>query len=383
LINYFAVHFSTQPSKSTICALTLSLRISSIELRQYTIQEFVMQEKQKIILIGLGKVGHEVIRQLDDCALPLEVCALADSTAYVAGDPLDTQLINSAIHAKALGESLASLPNAQPLKDLSDHFNKGTIIVDTSAARGIDWGNAIKNECKLVFANKNAHAAPWAQASILYNQPGIRYESTVGAGLPVIASLRSQVVSGDRITCIEGVMSGTLGYLCSQLEAGVSYSQAIKQAFDAGYTEPDPRDDLSGFDVLRKALILARTAGWHLEERDFTIEPLYDERLVGMPVAEFFNLTPLLDETYAQRIEKATREGRVLRYLATITSKGGKIGLQAVERSSQVGALQGPGNYFAIYSQRYNKIPLAIAGPGAGIEVTANGVLNDIIALLR
>ncbi len=342
-----------------------------------------MQEKQKIILLGLGKVGRELIHQMDTCSLPLEVCALADSTACVAGDPLDIQLIRAAVQAKEQGESLASLHNAQPIQDLSKHFNKGTIIVDTSAAREVDWHGAIQNECKLVFANKNAHAAIWERAKVLYNQPDIRYESTVGAGLPVIASLRSQVASGDGIIRMEGVMSGTLGYLCSQLEAGVSYSQAVKRAFDAGYTEPDPRDDLSGFDVLRKALILARTAGWSLEECDFTVEPLYDERLVGMPISEFFNLTTLLDETYAQQVEKAAREGRVLRYLATITPLGGKIGLQAVERSSQLGALRGPGNYFSIYSQRYNPIPLVIAGPGAGIEVTANGILNDIIALLR
>lgn len=342
-----------------------------------------MQEKQKIILLGLGKVGREVIRQLDVCALPLEICALADSTACVSGDPLDIQLIKAAVQAKIQGESLATLPDSQPLQDLSNHFYKGTLIVDTSAARDLDWNLALQKGCNLVFANKNAHAAAWEQASVLYNQPGIHYESTVGAGLPVIASLRNQVASGDRIIRIEGVMSGTLGYLCSQLEAGVSYSQAVKQAFDAGYTEPDPRDDLSGFDVLRKALILARTAGWKLEESDFTVEPLYDERLVGMPISEFFNLTSLLDETYAQRVASSTREGRVLRYLAIITPQGGQIGLKAVDRNSQLGALQGPGNYFAIYSQRYRQIPLVIAGPGAGIEVTANGILNDIIALLH
>ncbi|MBE0688172.1 MAG: hypothetical protein IH585_19425 [Anaerolineaceae bacterium] len=247
----------------------------------------------------------------------------------------------------------------------------------------LDWSIALQNGCKLVFANKNAHSAPWPQAASLFNQPDIRYESTVGAGLPVIATLRSMINSGDQITRIEGVMSGTLGYLCSRLEASESYSQAVKQAYEAGYTEPDPRDDLSGFDVLRKALILARTAGWPLEESDFTVEPFYDDRLVGMPVSEFFNLTSLLDETYAQRVEEATQEGRVLRYLATITPQGRRIGFQTVEQSSQLGALQGPGNYFAIYSRRYNQIPMVIAGPGAGIEVTANGVLNDIIALLR
>lgn len=341
-----------------------------------------MSIEKQIVVFGLGKVGSEVVRQIQACNLPLVFTGMADSTACVVGSPLSNSQIKSVLDLKLAGGSLKEIPESKPLAAMLDLFHSDTIIVDTSAARNLDWNLALHKGCCLVFANKNAHAAPWELASVLFNHPGVRYESTVGAGLPVIASLRSQVASGDRITRIEGVMSGTLGYLCSQLEAGVSYSQAVQQAFDAGYTEPDPRDDLSGFDVLRKALILARTAGWKLEESDFKVEPLYDERLVGMPVSEFFNLASLLDETYAQRVEEAAQEGRVLRYLATITPHGGQIGLQAVEHSSQLGALQGPGNYFAIYSQRYNPIPLVIAGPGAGIEVTANGVLNDIIALL-
>ncbi len=300
--------------------------------------------------------------------MPVVFTGIADSTACVVGFPLSNSQIESVLNPKLAGSSLADLPESKPLSFMADYYSEDTIIVDTSAARNIDWSIAIRKGCQLVFANKNAHAAPWGQASVFYNQPGIRYESTVGAGLPVIATLRSQIASGDKITLIEGVMSGTLGYICSQLEAGATYSQAIRQASEAGYTEPDPRDDLSGFDVLRKALILARTAGWELEESDFTVEPLYDERLVGMPVSEFFNLTSMLDETYAQRVGVAAQEGRVLRYLATITPLGGKIGLQSVDRNSAMGCLQGPGNYFAIYSQRYNQIPLVIAGPGAGIE---------------
>lgn len=336
----------------------------------------------QIVVFGLGKVGREVVRQIQERSLPIVFTGMVDSKACVVGFPFSNSQIESVLNRKLAGGSLKDIPESKPLSAMLDVFRSDTIIVDTSAARNLDWTLALQKGCSLVFANKNALAAAWNQSSVLYNQPGIRYESTVGAGLPVIASLRSQVASGDRINRIEGVMSGTLGYLCSQLEAGVSYSQAVKQAFDAGYTEPDPRDDLSGFDVLRKALILARTAGWALEESDFTVEPLYDERLVGMPVSEFFNLAHILDETYAQRVEQAAQEGRVLRYLATITPQGGKIGLQAVDRNSAIGALQGPGNHFAFYSQRYNQIPLVIAGPGAGIEVTANGVLNDIIALL-
>ncbi len=340
-----------------------------------------MQTPQKIMLIGLGKVGREVIRQLQSSGVRFEITALADSTACVIGQPLSADQIHLAVQSKAAGKKLLSLQEAQPLANLAAAFSPQTIIVDTSAARDLDWRSAIQTGCKLVFANKNAHSAPWSQAAALFNNDRIRYESTVGAGLPVITTLRCMLASGDQITRIEGVMSGTLGYLCSQLEAGASYSQAVQQAFDAGYTEPDPRDDLSGFDVLRKALILGRTAGWRLEQTDLSVQPLYDDRLVGMPVSEFFQRTPLLDLTYTQEFQAAAQQGRVLRYLATITPQGGSIGLQAVKRNSALGALQGPGNYFAFYSQRYDPIPLVIAGPGAGIVVTANGVLNDIIAL--
>lgn len=340
-----------------------------------------MQSKLKIILIGLGKVGREVLQQLPISGLRCEITALADSTACLIGQPLSVQQVSAALETKSAGKKLIDLPDAQPLTNLVASYQSDVIIVDTSAAPNLDWGTAIRKNCKMVFANKNAHSAPWSQAAAFFNNDRIRYESTVGAGLPVIATLRSMLASGDQITRIEGVMSGTLGYLCSQLEAGATYSQAVQRAFEAGYTEPDPRDDLSGFDVLRKSLILGRTAGWRLEQTDFSVQALYDDRLIGMRVSEFFQRTALLNETYTQEVGKAAKEGRVLRYLATITPQGGHIGLQAVERSSALGALQGPGNYFAIHSRRYDPLPLVIAGPGAGIVVTANGVLNDIIAL--
>lgn len=342
-----------------------------------------MQEKRKVILLGLGKVGREVIHQLESCDLALEVCVLADSSACIVGDPLNEEQINNAIHAKTQGEPLISLPNTQPLQAVVKQFQKGTIIVDTSAARDLIWSEALQTGCKLVFANKNALSASWLQASRLFHQPDIRYESTVGAGLPVINTLRTMIAGGDQVTRIEGVMSGTLGYICSQLDAGLTYSQAIQQAYDAVYTEPDPRDDLSGFDVLRKALILGRTAGWQLEQTDFKVEPLYDDHLLGNSVDDFLKNSSVLDRSISRQVEDAAAQGNVLRYLATVTPHGGEIGLKAVQRNSALGALQGAGNHFAFYSRFYNEVPLSIAGPGAGIQVTANGVLNDIIALIN
>ncbi len=341
-----------------------------------------MQTSQNIILIGLGKVGREVIRQLQALGLEDRITGLADSSAVIFGNPLPPKQINEALLMKEAGQPLAAMPGAQPLSKLSDSFQTDALIVDTSAARDLDWKIARQNGCQLVFANKNAHSSSWMAASLLFDNPEVRYEATVGAGLPVIKTLRNQVATGDGITRIEGVMSGTLGFLCSRLEAGVSYSQAVREAFEQGFTEPDPRDDLSGFDVLRKAIILGRTAGWPLESVDFTVQPLYDDRLINIPVAEFFQRSTLLDPTYAALVEEAARAGKVLRYLATVTPQGGQIGLQAVKKQSELGALQGPGNYFAFYSRYYDPLPLVISGPGAGIQVTANGVLGDIIALM-
>jgi homoserine dehydrogenase len=234
----------------------------------------------------------------------------------------------------------------------------------------------------VVYANKNALSAPLAQAAGLYGKEQVAYEATVGAGLPVIQTLRALIATGDTVTRIEGVMSGTLGFLCSQLENGVCYSEAVQQAFDAGYTEPDPRDDLSGFDVARKTLILGRTAGWLLEKEQLKVEALYQSELANIPVKDFFEQMTNMDAEFSAKIAIARKNGKVLRYLASVTKDGGTVGLQPVKKSSALGALIGPGNYFAFYTRRYPEIPLVITGPGAGVAVTASGVFSDILNLI-
>ena len=330
-----------------------------------------MTKTTNIILLGLGKVGRELVQQVLSSGLNLHFSALADSSAFISGSPLTSKIIETALQTKAAGLSLNTLPGSSPLSDLAAHFQKDTLVVDTSAARNLDLSAALAAGCKLVYANKNALSAPWSQAAGLYGKAQVAYEATVGAGLPVIQTLRSLIATGDTVTRIEGVMSGTLGYLCSQLEGGSSYSQAVQQAFDSGYTEPDPRDDLSGFDVARKALILGRTAGWPLEKEQLKVEALYDSSLANVTVSEFFDQSKNMDAEFSEKIAIARKDGKVLRYLAAVTENGGTVGLQAVDKSSSLGALQGPGNYFAFYTRRYPGIPLVIAGPGAGVAVTA------------
>jgi homoserine dehydrogenase len=169
--------------------------------------------------------------------------------------------------------------------------------------------------------------------------------------------------------------------LCAEIERNISYSAAVRDAKSLGYTEPDPRDDLSGQDVARKALILARTAGWQLEPSAIEVESMSPDSLSGIGVEEFMNSIPRLDSVYEAENKLAQSKGQVLRYIARVTPKGGKVGLTAMPRDSAWGVLRGSGNYIAFHTMRYDTIPLVVSGPGAGADVTAAGVLGDIIQL--
>jgi homoserine dehydrogenase len=163
----------------------------------------------------------------------------------------------------------------------------------------------------------------------------------------------------------------------------VSFSDALSQALSLGYTEPDPRVDLSGKDVARKMLILARTAGWPLEITDLSVRALYPSSMLDLSIDEFMSSTQSLDDEYTERANQARSEDGVLRYVARVDPEGGEVGLTTVTKDSALGALSGPANYIALHTERYNNEPLVLSGPGAGPEVTAAGVLGDIISLAK
>jgi homoserine dehydrogenase len=347
-----------------------------------------------ILLLGLGNVGSTLLQQIlrnrevlaDRARLRLIPIALADTSGMVA-EPggLPDEVLDAALNAVRTGRPLESLADARPLGEAERLFRPGVLVADMTASprtRPI-LRRALETGCSVVLANKLPLSGPWSEAQPLLRHPRVRYEVTVGAGLPVIATLRYLLDTGDRVVRIEGCLSGTLGYLCAQLEQSVPYSDAVAQARSLGYTEPDPRDDLSGRDVARKALILGRTAGWPLELADLAVERLYEDAAAQIPVDDFLAALPNEDAHYAARVAQAATRGNTLRYVARVTREGGEIGLVAVEHDSALGALQGPGNYVAVYSERYAEMPLVIAGPGAGLQVTAAGVLGDIITLGR
>jgi homoserine dehydrogenase len=345
-----------------------------------------------ILVLGFGQVGRTLVQQILETRealarrknLILNLTGVADSQALLH-DPagLTDQALARAIDAKAQGRSLASLSGHAPQDRMPDLLDAGIIVVDVTASDGTEvlLRHAAAQGGGVVLANKRPLAGPWSQARVLLAHPHLRYEATVGAGLPVIATLQGLLDAGDQVISIEGCMSGTLGYLCAELERGSAYADAVRQAHARGFTESDPREDLSGRDVARKALILARTAGWPLEAADLEVEALYPDEMGALTTAAFMGTMDQLNAGYARRVREAAARGQVLRYVARVGPQGGRVGLAAVDAGSQLGALRGPANFIALHTARYDPEPLAISGPGAGLAVTAGGVLADIIDL--
>ena len=209
----------------------------------------------------------------------------------------------------------------------------------------------------------------------------LRYEATVGAGLPILDTLAKLEEAGDEVRSIAGCFSGTLGYLMTELESGTSFSQAVATAHALGYTEPDPREDLSGMDVARKALILARSLGLRVDLSDITVESLFPTSLSHADPRVFLHNLTKLDQPWQERLSSAKCHGQVLRYVARITREHIRVGVEAVACDSPLGRLRGTDNQVTLTTRRYDHNPLVVSGPGAGAAVTAAGVLNDLLAI--
>lgn len=212
-----------------------------------------------------------------------------------------------------------------------------------------------------------------------HSEAEFRYETSVGAGLPVIQTIKTLINSGDQITEISGVASGTMTYLFNQLQNGSAFSDAVHNAKDKGYSEPDPRDDLSGEDVARKFLILARTSGYSFEREQIRVDSLVPEKLMELSTDDFLSKLPDYDDHWNSRNSQALVNNRKLRYVGSFTNEGIQVGVKEVPADSPLGGLSGTDNLLQIYTRRYQDSPIVIQGPGAGKEVTAAGVLGDII----
>ncbi len=371
----------------------------------------------EIVQYGLGGVGRALFNQIVQyqpaisarLGVELRYRALVDSTSVLHLD------LNSALsrqhlqHLKAgldpsrsgkLGDQTGAVQKPGDLSVLATEIdrlreeNSGArlVVVDVTGAPEGQMApvvlTALRHGQRAVLANKRPLCGPQAEFKQLVAAAGkdqgrLRYETTVGAALPVISTLQSLQDSCDLIEEINGTFSGTLGYLTTRLEEGIPFSQAVAEAREAGYTEPDPRDDLGGIDVARKALILARSLGFSLELSEIEIEALYPASMAEMSIPEFMGQVKNLDKEYKTRFEIAASRGKTLRYVATVKAGLCRVGLKEVPRDSQIGRLRGSDNIIVFKTGRYQSQPLVIQGPGAGRELTASGVLADILSFAR
>lgn len=345
-----------------------------------------------VVLFGVGGVGQALIRQIvsgrsntaDRNHCRFELVAVADSQTW-AFDPAgfsDEKLL-AMVAAKKRGQKLGeSRPdNLAILAEIEKAQIGPAIVVDVTANQGMEptIERALTLGYGVVLANKKPLAGPWATASRYFNHPRLRHESTVGGGQPVIATLRYLLDTNDSILQIEGQLSGTLGFICQQLDNGIPFSKALATAKARGYTEPDPREDLGGKDVMRKIMILGRMAGWPLEEADIMVESLYPSALTHLSVAEFMLASVALDPAIRDRVDAAGAAGEVLRFVAELENGRGSVGLKAVPAGSPLANLK----YISFRTAIYDNEPLLIGGKGAGVEMTAAGVLGDLIGLVR
>jgi homoserine dehydrogenase len=235
----------------------------------------------------------------------------------------------------------------------------------------------------VVLANKDPLIGPMALYRALARGDGrgsLSISATVGAGLPVAATLRGLAASGDSLIELGAQASGSLGFICSALSRGATFTAAVHQAMEQGLTEPDPREDLSGFDVARKLLIMARSAGAAPELRDVQVVSLVPPDAQELSPDEFVSALSSYSDHLADRIVQAQASGRVLRYVARIDADGAlSASLQDLPPADPLARGHGPDNVFLVRTTRYRERPLVIAGPGAGIDVTAGAVVADLL----
>lgn len=354
---------------------------------------YLSRHSLSIGLIGPGQVGRALLQQLRDAAprladtagLELQIRAVANSRAMVLNDAgvSDAAMAGDLSAGDALDyERLAAHVRAERLPH--------AVLIDCTAsdvppARYAEW---LEVGIHVITPNKQAGAGDLERYRHLRrldaNGPARwRYEATVGAGLPVVQTLRDLVDSGDRVDSIEGIFSGTLAWLFNRFEPGMTFSGLVREAHDAGYTEPDPADDLSGMDVARKLVILGRELGLALTLDDIEVDPLLPD--AGLSGAEaVFAALPDMDEAMTRRLEAARAAGGCLRYTARLGADGSaRVGLEQLSGDHPFAHLALTDNVVAFRTRRYCDNPLIVQGPGAGPDVTAAGVFSDLLRIAQ
>lgn len=344
-------------------------------------------------VIGPGKVGRALLAQLGDVMPALRARAGVDLRLRAIAGSRRMHLSQASLDP---GTAAALLDDAAAVSDLdafaahvrADHLPHA-MIVDCSASDAVAdrYAGWLAAGIHVVTPNKHAGSGDWARYARIADaratgQSRFLYEATVGAGLPVIATLRNLLDTGDSLHAIDGMLSGTLAWLFNSFDGSRPFSELVRQARALGYTEPDPRDDLSGLDVARKLVILAREAGLQLSLDDVAVESLVPEALSHVPLDAFLERLGELDAPMQARLDAARAQGCGLRHIARLDADGtASVGVRALPDDHACMHTRLTDNLVQFTTARYADNPLVVQGPGAGPEVTAAGVFADVLGI--
>ena len=339
-----------------------------------------------VVQVGCGAVGKALVALMaqrnfflrKNLGIELKLLGIFSSKKYIFDDrglPLDgADRIEGVFDEGKL---------YQGWEKLEENIEKETIVVDATAAPIAEMHQAILRSGGIVVtANKKPLTDKLGIYRELHADTGrYFYETTVGSSTPVIQTLQDLVKTGDEVREIKATPSGTLGFVCSELGRGeLKFSEIVKKAKELGYTEPHPRDDLLGLDVARKALILGREIGLLLEMTDIKLEGMISNELAEIEdVPIFLEKLKILDKEYDERMAEWKAREEAPQFVARIKPEGISVGLVGVKSNESLGRLTGPENFISFRTRIFNEAPLVLQGKGAGVQYTAEGVLQDII----
>ncbi|MBQ7741443.1 MAG: bifunctional aspartate kinase/homoserine dehydrogenase I [Bacteroidaceae bacterium] len=352
---------------------------------------FLSQHKVvNLFVCGIGTVGGSLLTQLqeqhdslmDKRRLKLNVVGVANSKRYIINpDGIDINRAEALLEAEGRENT-----SAQMCRDFIEQNLYNSVFVDCTANTDVAalYQTLLANNISVVAANKIAASAPYPEYAKLKQtalNKGVKflYETNAGAGLPIIKTISDLCDSGDEILKIEAVLSGTLNFIFNKLSAEIPFSRAVRMAMDAGISEPDPRQDLSGKDVVRKLVILAREAGYAVNLEDVDLQPFMEPRFFEGDADHFLSIMEQLDAPFESRRRSLEAEGKKLRFIARLDNGKATVALSAIDKTHPFYNLEDSNNMVLITTTRYNRYPMIIQGYGAGADVTAAGVFADII----